>query len=284
MAYLVTTAFDEFFRAINLPGDHRSAANARRDWVLGRIGTKLDVLEAFPIGSIPRFTALSGHADVDVLVVLHYGKHVKDRKPSNVLLTVRNALASPGSSIRRNGQAVTLRFKSWPSVDVVPAVRISRGGTNIGYEIPEMHEEEWIFTTPAKHSGRMVAAAATYGPDFRRLVKMVKHWNLRQGQPFESYHLEILALRTPPATTEFSWSLLKFFEAARASLDGYIWSDESMVDAYMGWERRAKARTALASAHGHALSAWSATYQGDQHQTAIGLWRKVFGNTFPTYG
>ena len=76
------------------------------------------------MGSIPKYTALSGYADVDVLVALHYGQHIKDRRPSAVLSTLKTALGPGAGAVRRNGQAVTVKFQSWPNVDAVPASRV----------------------------------------------------------------------------------------------------------------------------------------------------------------
>jgi hypothetical protein len=50
------------------------------------------VIEAFASGSIPRYTALNEHADLDVIVALHYSKHIKDKTPSQVPQEVRDAL------------------------------------------------------------------------------------------------------------------------------------------------------------------------------------------------
>jgi hypothetical protein len=85
VAWTVAYAFDQFHSNINLPGDHRTLANTRKDWILRRIGTSLDVLDSFPMGSIPRFTALKDHADLDVMIVLHYGPYSRKSSPPSVL-------------------------------------------------------------------------------------------------------------------------------------------------------------------------------------------------------
>jgi len=59
MVWTTEGAFDVFYEEINLPGDHHTAANARRDWVVQRLRNNgIDVLEAVAFGSTPRFTAL----------------------------------------------------------------------------------------------------------------------------------------------------------------------------------------------------------------------------------
>ena len=47
--------------------------------------------------------ALTGNADLDVFVVLHFGKHIKNKLPSQVLQSVQDSLGE----YRKNGQAVT---------------------------------------------------------------------------------------------------------------------------------------------------------------------------------
>jgi len=124
LANTVQAAFDQFYENINLSGDHRETANSRRDRIVSLLEKHFKIIEAFPSGSIPRFTAVRGYADVDVIVALHYSKHIKDRMPSEVLQAVRDSLAEYETTVRKNGQAVTLYYKSWPNVDIVPASRV----------------------------------------------------------------------------------------------------------------------------------------------------------------
>lgn len=74
MAYTAESAFTGFYDAINLDGDKRDIANSRRDRIQTLLSKNFEIIEAFASGSIPRFTALKDHSDVDVMVALHYGK------------------------------------------------------------------------------------------------------------------------------------------------------------------------------------------------------------------
>src|SRR4051794_20205318 len=94
MAGLVNDAFEQFHTTINLPGDHRTTANARKDWIVGRLRPHFTILDARTMGSIPKYTALRDHADLDVLVVLHHGLHIKDKTPARVLENVRQKLGT----------------------------------------------------------------------------------------------------------------------------------------------------------------------------------------------
>jgi Second Messenger Oligonucleotide or Dinucleotide Synthetase domain len=286
MAWTVPYAFDEFYSNINLPGEHRTLANTRKDWILRRIGTSLEILDSFPMGSIPRFTALKDHADLDVMIVLHYGKHIKDKKPSSVLSQVKSALGAGAGSVRRNGQAVTMKFASWPDVDVVPASRVTSEDGNLShYIIPDMNREQWIQTKPNLHSRRMIDASSERGANFRRIVKMAKYWNQRQEVSIQSYHLEVIALEMSIGDwPDTGWAVYNWFKKAENSLD-WLWHDGKDVTEYLSFERAQKAKNQITGAKNKALTAWYHTSSGhSDHREAIRVWRSLFGTNFPSYG
>ncbi|ABL03217.1 nucleotidyltransferase [Mycobacterium ulcerans] len=285
MAWTTEAAFARFYEEVNLPGDHRTTANARRDWVLDRLRNNgIEVLEAIAFGSIPRYTALKEHADVDVMAVLHYGKHIKDRRPSQVLLAVKNALGTGQAGAgRRNGQAVTVSFQSWPNIDVVPALRVNdNNGKVTGYEIPDMKREIWLPTNPPQHGSDIAAAVTARGSRFRRVITMLKHWNRRQPVKLQSYHLEVIALKLSTSWDDYSWPIFKWFELAQSEIHR-CWHAGQDVSGYLNYEQRQAITAQLASATNTARSAWLKACT-DKHSEAISLWRNVFGMKFPTYG
>ena len=285
MAYSTEDAFNRYFTTINLPGDHRATANNRASWVAQRLRNRgLTVLDAFPMGSIPRYTALEEYSDLDVMTVLHFSQHLKDRKPSNVLLTVRSALGDGAQGVRRNGQAVTMKFASWPNVDVVPASRLTDSNNKFTghYRIPDMVNEEWIDTNPGKHSGEIGTAAGVRGEKYRRVIKMLKDWNRRQQASMQSYHLEVISLKLSCEWKDHSWPLYQWFQNASGYVD-FCWYDNKDVASYLSFDQRTRIKTSLSEATATSLSAWHAYYQND-HQTAITTWKRVFGQRFPSYG
>lgn len=285
MAWTTEAAFGSFYEEINLPGDHRASANARRDWVINRLRNNgIDVLEAIAFGSIPRYTALEGHADVDVMTVLHYGKHIEDRRPSQVLQAVKDALGSgQAGSGRRNGQAVTVSFQSWPNLDVVPASRVIDAKGNVtGYNIPDMTREVWLPTNPPQHAADIAAAVVARGFRFRRVITMLKHWNRRQTVKLQSYHLEVIALNLTATWDDYSWPIYRWFDFAQSQIH-WCWNAGQDVSGYLNTTQRLAIVNQLQVAAGNAISAWSKASDGN-HSEAIPLWRGVFGATFPTYG
>lgn len=287
MPYTVGGAFDGFYEKINLVGDHREIANSRRDAVVEILKKSLTVLDAVTTGSIPRFTALRSVADLDLLVALHYGRHIKDQKPSAVLQAVRDALGEYRVNVRKNGQAVTMYYKTWPNVDIVPAARVTNAdGTISHYEIPDMTRETWLRSNPPKHSSTIEARSSLCGTNFRKVIKMAKAWSRGHGDLLQSYHIEAMAVAAFTSTmSDITWDSFFMLDKMAGLVSGPFWYEDAFIDGYLNAAARADALSRLERARDTARSAWYATYGGNSdHKTAITLWREVFGDDFPPYG
>lgn len=285
MAYTTQSAFSQFYDSINLPGGHREAANERKDHLIGLLGEKFEIVDAFGTGSIPKYTALKGHADLDIFLVLHFGKHCNNKLPSEVLKGIQQALAYK-TTVRRNGQAVTLSYTTWPAVDIVPVFYTHDNGTLTHYNVPDMNTETWIPTRPKEHSAAIANAASVHGENFRKIITMVKAWNLAHSNYLQSYHIEVLALKVLTSDlSNLSLSLYLFFNEARALLTAPLWHDKGYVDNYLGAGDRCEILKRFDTAIGIALDAWHLTYPpNSDHQAAIGRWKQLFGGQFPSYG
>lgn len=283
MPFLVDTAFRQYHDAIKLSRDHHLIANKRRDWLASRLGASMTLLDTKSIGSVPRYTALAGHADLDFLAVLHWGDHIKDRSPATVLNNVKTALGENAKSIRRNGQAVTVTFESWPSIDVVPASKNTNSdGTVNHYKIPDMNRGEWLISRPVKH-GNAISDLAKGGSSVARpAIRMIKDWNRRQTPRMQSYHIEAIATQVSVDWSEYSWSLYRWFEAA-AEATWFCWYEEENVSNYLSASQKSSVKSNLEAAKAIALQGWLADDRGD-HEAAIGHWKRLFGHKFPAYG
>lgn len=287
MPYTVAVSFDNFYQNINLSGDHRDTANRRRDDIVSALKKKLDVIEAFASGSIPRYTALKGHADLDVIVALHYSKHIKDKLPSQVLQEVRDALAEYRTNVRKNGQAVTLYYKTWPNVDIVPCTRVvNDDGKVTSYSIPDMNTEQWITSKPKTHTSNMTSRAGLCGSSFRKVITMAKHWNRIHSSYLQSYHIEALAMNICDSSmTDIAWDVFSFFNRAADLVSNSLLYEGYYVDNYLNWNTRAEAKKRLETARDKSRDAWYKTYgDNDDHKGAINIWRQIFGGKFPAYG
>ncbi len=284
MALTVDAAFTAYYDAINITSDLRSDANARKDFLVGVIKKQLEVTDAFPSGSIARFTGIRDHSDVDIMVVLHYSKHIKDKSPAEVLQLVRDALGEYRPNVRKNGQAVTVKYKTWPHVDVVPAAKWENAGEFSHYEIPDTTTGTWIKTDPKSHSEDIDSAASACGANFRKIVKMAKAWNKSHSDYLQSYHLEVIALKgLTGQLDDLPWNVFQFFEKAAILARTTLWNGHGYADAYLSAVDRSQAVDRLDRAREGARTAWHYGFRGEQ-ENAIGAWRSVFGDQFPRFG
>jgi hypothetical protein len=282
MPYLTSTSFDRLLERITVTGDLRGTANTRRGAISNLLKDRFTILDIFPTGSLVRGTGLKGVSDVDVIVVLHFGKHVDGKTPVQLLESVREALSQYTAKIvKKNGQAVTLYFTTWPNVDIVPAKRV---GTDSNYvlNIPDANTGSWIAADPAAHD-RQMASMSERG---RQLVRMVKCWNGAHSGYLQSFHIERIALQTSTATAtgawgedDWPWALKGFFEKA-IDLTG---PSAEISDAY-GVDDWSELRSRLQRGKELAHEAWSAVYQGGNHEEAIARCGILFGDKFPAYG
>lgn len=287
MPFTVAISFDEFLKNIEPPAYQRATATTRKNHLISLLETSFDIVNSFATGSLPRFTAVKEHADLDIIVVLHFGKHIKDKSPSQVLADVRKALAGWRTTLRRNGQAVTLYYKTWPNVDVVPVSYATNDDGSVShYSVPNMHDETWIRSQPVRHSQELTSANDRFGAQFKRTIKMIKWWNRQHSSVLQSYHIEVLALRALTGTfTGYPWTIYRFFDQAVALVSSPLYHHVGLVDSYLGWQGRQDALKRLRTAQARARRAWYKTYQSNSdHKGAIAIWRTMLGDEFPAYG
>ena len=289
MAYTVPYSFDLFFGNINLPGDHHATAAARRERVVSLLSKGFEILDSFATGSISNYTAIKEHADLDVMVVLHWTKHINGRKPSAVLADVQSHLSEFRTG-RRNGQAVTLYYETWPNVDVVPVSKTTNSDGSLShYSVPDMNTERWVESRPRAHSAALTNANADFGDQFKKIIKMLKYWNRQHSTLMKSYHIEVLALKILGGRqfNSYSWDVYNFFKEAVDLTQTLLWHNGENVDdyLYLQHDKRQEILKRLTTARDKALDAWALTYgDRDEHKQAIEKWRQLFGSEFPAHG
>lgn len=282
MPYLVSTSFDKFIENITVGGDPKKTATARRDSIMDLLKEKLEILDAFPTGSLVRNTALKNSSDVDVVIVLHYGKHIENKTPKQLLESVQSALGDYNAKIvKKNGQAVTLYFKTWPNVDIVPAKRVT-SGQNYILKIPDANTGRWITIDPKSHDVK-IANLPLRG---RRLVRMIKCWNKSHSSYLLSYHIERILLSANPThdgdkwtEDDWPWALSRYFEQAVKMTE-----PSTVISTEYGLEDWKQLRDRLKRAHEISHEAWSAIYTDKNAEKSIGRLRVLFGDKFPAYG
>jgi hypothetical protein len=287
MPYTVQAAFEIFRENIELSGDHREIASSRKDHIVSLLQKGFEILEAFPSGSIPRYTAVKEYSDLDIIVVLHYGKHIEGKNPSQVLQAVRDCLAEYKTNVRKNGQAVTLYYKTWPNVDIVPVSRTSNNDGSVNYyNVPNMNDETWLPSIPKKHSDSLSERNKNCGDAFKRIIKLIKWWNHQHSNLLQSFHIEVMALNIfNGQLTDYSWDVFQYFNEAVKLASSSLRYEVGYADSYLDSTTRKSVIERLGTARDKARDAWYLTY-GDRndHAKAIEIWRQIFGDEFPTYG
>jgi hypothetical protein len=283
LPYTVPVSFDKFIENISVSGNQSETANSRSQSIVNLLDKDFTILEAFPLGSLVSGTSLKGYADADVMLVLHFGNHIDGKSPTQVLQAVRDKLSEYNTRMaKKNGQAVTLYFKTWPNVDIVPAYRVTDNGTFYCYKIPNMNDDTWIETRPKIHIQNMKAVSSSK----INLVKMIKEWNRKHSSYLSSFHIEVMALSYEDFYEDYAWHTFKFFEhmydktqyriPAPSGLGGY-------VDDYLGYTDRQEARKRIEIALSNSRNAWSHAYNNRDKDSIEGFGR-LFGERFPSYG
>ena len=81
------------------------------------------------------------------------------------------------------------------------------------------------------------------------------------------------------------WHVFQFFQQARKLLGSKIWYEAGYADEYLSFADRQEVLKRFDTAIEKSQVAWWYTYNNqNDHKTAIGIWRQIFGEQFPTYG
>jgi len=147
-----------------------------------------------------------------------------------------------------------------------------------------MNTGAWIKSTPELHSQLINNAAVERGSNFRRIIKMIKHWNHNHGDVLSSYHIEVLALNyLTGSLNDMPWAILQFLTSMTEALKTRLWHQQGYVDDYLTPAKRAEEVERISKATETARMAW---YMGsiNNNELAINKWHQFFGAQFPTYG
>jgi hypothetical protein len=174
---------------------------------------------------------------------------------------------------------VTLYYKSWPNVDIVPATRVTNDDDTVNYyEIPDMTNNRWLQSRPRAHNTAIADASERQ----RELIRMIKTWNRAHSELMQSYHIEVLVLSLPDVTLTWPAEIRYFFEQAVARLHTPLFHPNDTpgrVDEYLDWSTRVAVKERLERARNRARIAEQASAE-----RAIELYRVIFGDKFPAYG
>lgn len=295
VATTITNAFSEYASNLEITDYQTGLVSSRRSNVVSALKKNLSLLpqESKVIGSWDRqtLTRYLPEGDVDVMVILHYGDN-KDWCTSSGTISVLNRFkaildeAYPNTTKRRDRNCISMQFSEF-ALDVVPAFSWEGGY----YKIPDSVRQLWVPTDPIKFANKITDVNKAMSKTFVPLIKMVKGWNRHVGWPIRSFHLECMMYHHYKAYTQsytYPSTLKIFFQA----LPGYLSSacyDPVMGDRVDTYLNNNAAYTKREIAIDKALKAADASKeafddQEDYPSLAIGEWKKLFGEFFPSYG
>ena len=294
MASTILQSFSTFKQNLEITALQGETISTRQNNVRAVIDAGMTVSDSFLTGSYTRSTMIAplNEADVDIFVVLdnkyfHNYNNGQNGGQAGLLDLVKRALLKTYTKtpdISRNGQAVTIRFDDFV-VDVVPAFNRQGGG----YLIPNSISRSWISTDPKKHVEIISATNKNHDGDFIPLVKMIKSWNRNNNKYFRSFHLEVVAFQIMDniKISDYSSGVRYFFDKGRSliaqkNLDpaGYGGDIGAYIDTK---EKIDEAVSKFQVAYERAIKAEDFARRGDVN-SAVDMWIKIFGESFPAYG
>ncbi|MGA2331255.1 MAG: nucleotidyltransferase [Syntrophales bacterium] len=293
MAKTIAESFKIFRTNLEITNLQAATVSTRQQSVRTAVENGLDVLDSFLSGSYIRQTLIAplNQADIDIIVVLD-SKYFRNYNGQNggqaglldLLKRVLKKTYPNTPDISRNGQAVTIQFTDFV-VDVVPAFNREGGG----YIIPNSVTQTWLSTDPKKHVHIWSEANQSHNGDLVPLMKMLKAWNRTTSMFLRSFHLETMALQILNEVTISNYPSGARYTFHKGTdyikkknpdpagygddVGGYLNTDDKIKDAVSRFE----------TAYTRALKAEDLASRGNVID-AIGMWRMVFGNYFPSYG
>ena len=194
MATTVKQSFKEYSSNLEITNRQQEKVSNCRNNVTNAIAKELTLNDerSKVIGSWDRHTLTRylSEADVDVMVILHYGdnKHWETSSGTGACLDkIKQILQDkyPDTTMRRDVNCVTMQLSDF-RLDVVPAFKYKQGY----YVIPDTSRSEWVPTNPFEFADLMTNINTNMDGCFKPLIKMVKGWNRDEGWPIKSFHLE----------------------------------------------------------------------------------------------
>jgi hypothetical protein len=299
MATTLLTSFKEFASNLNVTDRQEKVVSTCRENVVDAIKKEITLhsdQSSKLIGSYDRDTLIRylSENDVDVMVILHYGKN-KDWETPEGTVTVLNKFKSilstayPKTNMRIDRNCVTMKLSEF-TLDVVPAFRYENGS----YTIPDTYQKKWLSTNPVEFSKKISEVNKTMDSTFIPLIKMVKGWNRENGFIIRSFHLECmlydhyksyLQAYSYDSTLQVFFSKLPYYLRSSCydpvtfdRLDEYLDNNAQVTDRDKAIEKAKKAAEISKKARDY-----SENYP-DHPEYSINEWKKLLGEFFPLYG
>ncbi|MFI1353602.1 hypothetical protein ACH4TV_08460 [Streptomyces sp. NPDC020898] len=266
MTYPIADLFDDFLQYITLSDNEKATALEQGRRLSQKIEQRPEVRECLITGSMTRSTAIRKFSDVDIVAVIESKNQLAQADSATLVTTIAKILRETESHVEVSENAVRVAYTEGVTVDVLAAIH---SGTNSAgddvYRIPTPSQEGWQAYAPEEQSRIVRETTERLGDDFKKLIRLCKWWSKTHSQPVSSHEIEIIAYKSfTDDIPELPRAVIEMFNSIERSVD----------------INSPKASTLLES-KSIAEEAYSSWRSGDT-QKSIELWRRLFGDRFPT--
>jgi Second Messenger Oligonucleotide or Dinucleotide Synthetase domain len=289
MPTTVLAGFDELLKRLALTDEQTKIASARHqslsDFLAGRFTLNQEANNPWLTGSYSRQTIIRQDRDIDLMTAFSVAKYWQTYRTnsSGLVQLVRDALNKQYGSteVSSSGAAVVMEMTIF-NVDVVPV--FPRQGE--GYLVAN-GSNGWKATNPPFHFKLMKDRNAE-DDRLKPLVKILKYWNVCNGDLIGSFHLEMMIEKMwrgtsvgnyPHGTAETLRVLTSWLNQAFND----PWAPGGRIDTYLVGDTLKKAIQYATADAASSAAAEQLRKQG-QDAAAFPHWQKVFRNQFPAYG
>jgi len=287
----VTEAFEKFSKKISRPTQkEQDDASNRQNDIRSKMEEKFKKETSFLTGSYKRWTKTKPLKDVDIFYVLHADERANyEFEPDQLLNDVRDHLVKkyPDKTVKKQRRSISIEFPTTAeeqvmSFDVVP---VFTKGDN--YKMPDTTVSGgWTDTNPKIHEEKALAKHRACDNNWRKLVRMIKTWNVAHSKPVKpSFLLEVMALELllEPFGGDLRREIQGYFASAALRIHD-VWPDPaelgSPVSDGMDAAGKNAAQKALEEADLKCAAAIRLESQGKTGD-ALRIWQEVFGSQFP---
>jgi hypothetical protein len=292
----VTRRFEAFIKALELTNGQVEDGERKYKGVVSCLnyayyGNSSNVLNAFYTGSWAKGTRIRPPRDADLYFVLptevfwRFEKNIGSNKQSALLQEVKAVLAYryQRSDIKGDGPIVLADFDSY-CVEIVPAFALS--DVDRGYFICDTkHGGRYVIAQPLHEIDAINAADERNNGNVRRLIHMLKAWQLSCSVPIKSFFLELLAIEFMDQCLwrlnsyfYYDWISRDFFQWMVTKANSNLYAPGTSKTLFLGdaWKSRCE------SAYARCLKACD--YEQDNNEWAAGEeWQKIFGLDIPKW-
>ena len=285
----LTVTINEGLRALDsllvLSIQDRSRVSSRQDELEKIMVEEFDAIATTMPGAFARNTLIQPLEDNIIDLFVKLPPELGQRStPFGLMSRLEDLLMQhyPEAAITEDGKAVLVRYPD-VSFRVVPCFYQEKKG----YVIADIKKSKWIKTNPHNFYYALDDANFRHKGLLLPVIRIIKHWNRRNGNWFNDYYLELLATEALSDTKAMNY-IHAIKHIFRKAIRLVVFSINDPVDSGSQMEglkdvfKMVEAMLSFQECHGLIVSAEHLEEQGDLI-SAYREWRKIFAEDFPSY-